>query len=93
VNYQDSSHEISVIVTRKDTGETLLDETYTLSGDDRTSEESVFQNPETYTVSAETATGITASTDFTVDEDQPPVDAFHIHLTAEGELNLFLPAP
>lgn len=93
VNYRDSSQKISVTVTRKDTAETLLDEAYTLSSDGRTSEESVFQDPATYTVSAKTATGITANTDFTVHEDQPPVDSFHVHLTAEGELNLFLPVP
>lgn len=82
-----------MVVTRRETSETLLDETYTLGRSDRTSEESVFEDSATYTITAETATR-TTSTDFTVrEDDQPPVASFHVHLTPEGELNLFLPAP
>jgi hypothetical protein len=93
VNYRNSSRKISVTVSRTDTSESLLEETYTLGSGDRASEPSVFEVPTTYSITAET-TETTASTDFTVREnDQPPVDAFHVHLNADGELNLFLPAP
>lgn len=80
-------------VTRTDTAETVLDETYSLGGSDRVTEESVFEEPVTYTITAETAAGTSASTDFDVGDDHPPVDAFHVHLTEDGEFNLVLPAP
>ena len=93
VNFRDSRHEIRVTVTRTDTAETVLDETYSLGSGDRVNEDSVFMDPITYTITAETETGTTASTDFDVGDDHPPVESFHVHLTEDGEFNLVLPAP
>ncbi|WP_158056105.1 hypothetical protein [Halorussus halophilus] len=94
VNYQSSSQEISVTITRNDTSKTLLNDTYTLGSEERISEEAVFDSAGAYTISANVAGGTSASTDFTVPEDdQLPASSYHIHLTAEGELNLFFPSP